>query len=134
MFRKCMIFRREVFVIQELYFNMFKIKYSKLDELLQEFEFERGEEVYIFINLECILKKLTSSITDRENVIQTSKRNIILTSCVFNLIAHYRYYFHKKAICSRVFIYGPESIDMDYINRYYNKDYRTKMMLLNTNQ
>lgn len=123
-----------MFVIQELYFNMFKIKYSKLDELLQEFEFERGEEVYIFINLECILKKLTSSITDRENVIQTSKRNIILTSCVFNLIAHYRYYFHKKAICSRVFIYGPESIDMDYINRYYNKDYRTKMMLLNTEE
>jgi len=134
MFRKCTIFRKEVFVIQELYFNMFKIKYSKLDELLKDFTFDKGEEIYIYINLECILKKLTSTITDRENVIMGSKRNIILSSCVFNLISHYRYYFHKRSICSKIFIYGPESVDMDYLNREYNKDYRTKLMLMNTEQ
>ena len=122
-----------MFVIQELYFNMFKIKYSKLDELLKDFVFEKGEEIYIFINLECVLKKLTSTVTDRANII-TEKRNIILTSCVFNLIAHYRYYFHKKSICSRIFIYGPESMDMEYLNREYNKDYRTKLMLMNTEE
>ena len=123
-----------MFVIQELYFNMFKIKYSKLDELLRDFEFSKGEEVNIYINLECVLKKLTSTITDRENIIVGSKRNIILTSCVFNLIAHYRYYFHKRSVCSRIFVYGPESIDMNYLNRDYNKDYRTKLMLMNTDQ
>jgi hypothetical protein len=74
---------------------MFKIKYSKLDELLEDFTFSKGEEVYIYISLESILKKLTSTITDKENIILSSKRNIILTSCVFNLISHYRYYFHK---------------------------------------
>lgn len=123
-----------MFVIQELYFNMFKIKYSKMDELLSDFIFEKGEEVYIFINLECILKKLTSTITDRANVITGSKRNIILTSCVFNLISHYRYYFHKKSVCSKIFIYGPEAVDVNYLNKEYNKDYRTKLMLLNTEE
>ena len=33
----------------ELYFNMFKIKYIKLDELLEEFTFIKGEEVFIYI-------------------------------------------------------------------------------------
>lgn len=118
----------------DLYFNMFKIKYSKLDELLEDFTFSKGEEVYIYISLESILKKITSTITDKENIILSSKRNIILTSCVFNLISHYRYYFHKKSVCSKIFVYGPESIDVDYLNREYNKDYRTKLMLMNVEE
>jgi hypothetical protein len=134
MFKKCRIFRKEVFSVLDLYFNMFKIKYSKLDELLEDFTFSKGEEVYIYISLESILKKLTSTITDKENIILSSKRNIILTSCVFNLISHYRYYFHKKSVCSKIFVYGPESIDVDYLNREYNKDYRTKLMLMNTEE
>lgn len=117
----------------DLYFNMFKIRYVKLDELLKDAVFQEGEEIYIYINLESILKKITSTITDKESMI-TTRRNIILTSSVFNLIAHYRYYFHKKGICSRVFIYGPESIDSNYLNRDYNKDYRTKVMLMNTEE
>ena len=116
----------------DLYFNMFKIKYSKLDELLKDFSFAKGEEVYIYISLESILKKLTSTIIDKENIILTSKRNIILTSCVFNLISHYRYYFHKRSVCSKIFVYGPESIDIKYLNREFNKDYRTILMLMNT--
>jgi hypothetical protein len=134
MFKKCRIFRKEVFSVLDLYFNMFKIKYSKLDELLEDFTFSKGEEIYIYISLESILKKLTSTITDKENIILSSKRNIILTSCVFNLISHYRYYFHKKSVCSKIFVYGPESIDVDYLNREYNKDYRTKLMLMNTEE
>ena len=118
----------------ELHFNMFKIKYSKLDELLQDFTFTKGEEVYIYINLESILKKLSSTIADKENIINPKKRNIILTSCVFNLISHYRYYFHKKSVCSRIFVYGPESIDVNYLNREYNKDYRTKAVIMNTEE
>ena len=134
MFKRIRIFRKEVCSVLDLYFNMFKIKYSKLDELLVNIPFDKGEEIIIFINLESILKKITSTITDRENMLVSSKRNIILTSCVFNLIAHYRYYFYKKSICSRIYVYGPESIDMNYLNREYNKDYRTHMMLLNTEQ
>jgi hypothetical protein len=113
---------------------MFKIKYVKLDELLEEFTFEKGEEVYIYINLESVLKKINSSIADKENILNGSNRNIILTSCVFNLIAHYRYYFHKRSVCSRIFVYGPESINVDYLNREYNKDYRTKIMLKNVEE
>ena len=134
MFRRSKIFRKEVFSILDLYFNMFKIKYVKLDELLKDTVFLEGEEIYIYINLESILKKITSTITDKENIITTTKRNIVLTSCVFNLISHYRYYFHKKGVCSKIFIYGPESIDSQYLNREYNKDYRKKMMLINTEE
>lgn len=118
----------------ELHFNMFKIKYSKLDELLKDFTFEKGEEVYIYINIESILKKLSSTIADRQNIINPSKRNLVLTSCVFNLVSHYRYYFHKKSICSRIFVYGPESIDVKYLNREYNKDYRMKAVIMNTEE
>lgn len=118
----------------DLYFNMFKIKYSKLDELLSNIQFDEGEEVMVYINVESILKKLTSTITDRENVMFGNKRNLILTSCVFNLVAHYRYYFHKKAICSRIFVYGPESVDVKYLNREYNKDYRTHMSIMNADK
>ena len=118
----------------ELHFNMFKIKYSKLDELLNEFTFEKGEEIFIYINIESILKKLSSTIADKENIINTDKRNLVLTSCIFNLVSHYRYYFHKKSICSRIFIYGPESIDVNYLNREYNKDYRMKAVIMNTDE
>lgn len=118
----------------DLYFNLFKIKYSKLDELLYDVDFIKGEEIFIYINIESILKKLTSTITDRENIMFESKRNIILTSCIFNLIAHYRYYFHKKNVCSKVYVYGPESIDVNYLNREYNKDYRKYMSILNTDK
>ena len=114
----------------DLYFNMFKIKYSKLDELLSEVDFDIGEEIVIFINLESVLKKITTTITDKENVM-FYKRNTILTACVFNLIAHYRYYFHKRAICSRIYIYGPESMDKEYLNNEYNKDYRKFISLMN---
>lgn len=126
------VFRKEVYSILDLYFNMFKIKYSKLDELLSNVEFEKGEEITIFINIESILKKITSTITDKENIMFGSKRNLVLTSCIFNLIAHYRYYFHKKSICSKIFVYGPEAIDVKYLNREYNKDYRKFLSILNT--
>ena len=114
----------------DLYFNMFKIKYSKLDELLAEVDFDIGEEIIIFINLESILKKITTTIIDKENVM-FYKRNTILTACVFNLIAHYRYYFHKRAICSRIYVYGPESMDKEYLNNEYNKDYRKFVSIMN---
>jgi hypothetical protein len=132
--RKSMLFRKEVFNVTELHFNMFKIKYSKLEELLEDFTFTKGEEVYIYINLESILKKLSSTIADKQNIINPKKRNIVLTSCVFNLISHYRYYFHKKSVCSRIFVYGPEAIDANYLNREYNKDYRMKSVIMNTEE
>jgi hypothetical protein len=114
-----MLFRKEVFNVTELHFNMFKIKYSKLEELLEDFTFTKGEEVYIYINLESILKKLSSTIADKQNIINPKKRNIVLTSCVFNLISHYRYYFHKKSVCSRIFVYGPEAINTNYLNNMF---------------
>ena len=118
----------------ELHFNMFKIKYSKMDELLADFTFTRGEEVFIYINLESVLKKISSTIADKQNIINPKKRNIILTSCVFNLISHYRYYFHKRSVCSRIFVYGPEAIDVNYLNKEYNKDYRTKTKMENIDE
>ena len=35
----------------DLYFNLFKIKYSILDELLINEDFVKGEEIFIYINI-----------------------------------------------------------------------------------
>ncbi|MGL5329239.1 MAG: hypothetical protein ACRDD7_08225, partial [Peptostreptococcaceae bacterium] len=78
-----------------------------------------------------ILKKLTSTIEDKENMLNGPKRNLLLISCIFNLVSHYRNYFNKKRVCSRVYIYGPEDVDSIYLNRNYIEGYRTNSPLLN---
>lgn len=116
----------------ELYFNMFKVRYLLLDDILmRKVEFIPGEEVNIFINIETILKKITSTLEDNENVLSGPKRNLLLTSCIFNIAAHYRNYFNKHKVCSKVFIYGPEDIENEYLNQVYNANYRTNSMLMN---
>lgn len=116
----------------ELYFNMYKIKYIILNELLKDIEFKKGEEINIFINLESVIKKIKYTTEDKENIFYGPKRNLLLISCIFNLIAHYRRYFDKRGLCSRVFIYGPEGIDVDYLNREYSKDYRKSITIQET--
>ena len=78
MFRRVRIFRKEVFSIQDLYFNMFKIKYTKLDELLVNIPFEKGEEITIFINLESILKKIIFSIL---NILIVMPLSFLVLAC-----------------------------------------------------
>lgn len=116
----------------ELYFNMYKIKYIILNELLKDIEFKKGEEINIFINLESVIKKIKYTTEDKENIFYGPKRNLLLISCIFNLISHYRRYFDKRGLCSRVFIYGPEGIDIDYLNREYSKDYRKSITIQET--
>lgn len=116
----------------ELYFNMYKIKYIVLNELLKDIEFKKGEEINIFINLESVIKKIKYTTEDKENIFYGPKRNLLLISCIFNLISHYRRYFDKRGLCSRVFIYGPEGIDVDYLNREYSKDYRKSITIQET--
>lgn len=116
----------------ELYFNMYKIKYIILNELLKDIEFKKGEEINIFINLESVIKKIKYTTEDKESIFCGPKRNLLLISCIFNLIAHYRRYFDKRGLCSKVFIYGPEGIDIDYLNREYSKDYRKSITIQET--
>lgn len=111
---------------------MFKIRYLLLNDLIEDkIEFIPGEEINIFINVETILKKITSTLEDNENVLSGPRRNLLLTSCIFNLAAHYRNYFNKHKVCSKVYIYGPENVESDYLNRVYNEDYRTNSLLMN---
>lgn len=116
----------------ELYFNMFKIRYLVLDELVRDkLVYEPGEEINIFINIETILKKINRTIEDRENILNDQTRNLVLASCIFNLAAHYRNYFNKKQLCSKVYLYGPESIDTTYLNNIYLDTYRKNNCLSN---
>lgn len=116
----------------ELYFNMYKIKYVILDELLKNIEFKKAEEINIFINLESVLKKIKYTTEDKENIFYGPKRNLNLISCIFNLVSHYRRYFDKRGLCSKVFIYGPEGKDVQYLNREYIKDYRRNVFIKET--
>jgi len=111
---------------------MYKIKYVIINELLKNIEFKKGEEVNIFVNLESVLKKIKYTTEDKENIFYGPKRNLNLISCIFNLASHYRRYFDKRGLCSRIFIYGPEGCNVEYLNREYSKDYRKNIFIQET--
>lgn len=110
----------------ELYFNLFKIKYEKLLELLREDEdiyIKFGDTVNVFINLEPIFMKLCNPMVN--NKLKTrGKHQFEFISCVINLAAHYRWFFTKNRINSRIFLYCPSPTNLQYKNSNYNKDYR----------
>lgn len=107
-------------------FNMFKVKYSKLDELVTEHckEITPDSRVNLFINLEPILKKLTSSNIDEYLKIRKEEKAYELISNVINLAAHYRLFFSKNKVYSNVYMYLNYPFKNVYKNRAVNPDYR----------
>lgn len=110
----------------ELYFNLFKIKYEKLIQLLREDEdiyIKHGDTVNIFINLEPIFMKLCNPRVN-EKLKTRGKHQFEFIANVINLAAHYRWFFTKNRIKSRVFLYCPSPTNLEYKNSIYNKEYR----------
>ena len=88
----------------EVFFNMFKVKYSKLLELLRENEdinIGTDNTVHIYINLETILMKLCNPETSQYiSISKTAKIEFIAN--IINLAAHYRLFFTKYKIDSKI--------------------------------
>jgi len=109
----------------EVFFNMYKVKFSKLLELMRENEdinISSNDSVNIFINLETILLKLCNPETIQHIIINKNSK-IEFIANIINLAAHYRLFFTKYKISSKVYLYMP-SLDSIYKNSLYNKEYR----------
>lgn len=101
-------------------FNMHKIKYLELNEMLRGMN--KGS-VQIFINLEPILRKLTSA--GIEDYLKTNRERKLyeMISNIMNLAAHYRKYFTKEGRSTEVILYmtGPNAV---FSNAALVEDYR----------
>lgn len=107
-------------------FNMFKIRYTKLDELISKNckELTYGSKVNVFINLEPVFRKLINSDVDNYLKVKTDEKIVELISNIINLIAHYRLFFTKNKLYSRVYIYMGFPFNSIYFNRKIIPEYR----------
>lgn len=105
-------------------FNMHKIKFGVMDKLFNDIDIE-AKTVNVFINLESVLNKLNSSNT--ENYLRTcgDSKNYEFISNIVNLAAHYRWYFNKVGLKSKVYLYITHPFNHNfYKNRAILSDYR----------
>lgn len=109
----------------DIKFNMRKIKYVKLDELLNTERIDIGSKaVNVFINLEPILNSLVNKQIDDYLRVKNESKVFQLISNIINLAAHYRLYFSSRGIQSNVYMYLQHPFDSEFNNRRYNKEYR----------
>jgi hypothetical protein len=107
-------------------FNMFKVKFSKLDELMTKHctEITPDSKINLFINLEPILKKLVAANIDDYLKVRSEEKTFEMISNIINLAAHYRLFFTKNKLYSKVYLYMNHPFKTDYKNRNINPDYR----------
>lgn len=111
----------------EAIFNMFKVKFTKLDELLTEHckDITRDSKVNVFINLESLIKNLACPGVEDYLRLKNNERTFEMISCIINVAAHYRWFFTKNKLYSRVFLYMNYPFKTYQKNRIVNPDYRS---------
>lgn len=109
----------------EIYFNMFKIRFTVLEELLHKNRIEVGSEVNIFINLENILTYLTTPKVDEYLRVKSESKVYELIACMINMASHYRLFFSKFGVRSKVYLYYQHPFNCVPKNVCINTDYRT---------
>ena len=111
----------------EIFFNLFKVKYVKLLELLRSdigVNVGLNDTVNVFINLEPIYTKLCNPKVNDYIKVKGKTANIEFIACVINLAAHYRWFFTKNKINSRIYLYFQSFNVAHHKNRVFNKEYR----------
>lgn len=105
-------------------FNLFKVRFNVLDDLFsrQCKYITKDSRVNVFINMEPVLRKLLS--VTNEDYSRVSKINLKeFTSNIINLAAHYRLFFAKNKLYSRIYVYIPTP-QSAYINSTFIEEYR----------
>ena len=117
----------------DIIFNMYKIKYVKLNELLKtEYPgLKPYSTVSVFINLENIINKLATTYTDEYLRVKNEEKIFEFISNVINIAAHYRAFFISSKIYCKVYLYLPYPFKMSLqknktINYEYRKYYEYK--------
>lgn len=111
----------------EVYFNMFKVKYEILHELLRNdntVNIKTNDRVNIFINLEPILIKLSNPRIIEQMKVNTKNSQLCFISSIINLAAHYKWFFTKFNVNANIYMYFPSLSVNEYKNQIFNKDYR----------
>lgn len=90
-----------------------------------------GDDVNIFINLECVLRNLYLQ-KGLQSMVTFSKQHVAieLESSILNLMAMYRMYFKKEKCNPRLYFYltdlGDNPQQMEVYNKYYRSFYKNK--------
>lgn len=108
-------------------FNLFKVKFTILDTLISENckDITPKSKINVFINLEDVIRKLANSNIEDYLRIKDNERNIEFISNVLNLASHYRLFFSKNRLYSKIFLYINYPFGVIYKNRLINLDFRT---------
>lgn len=109
------------------YFNLFKVKYDLLTNLLREsrdINIGSRDNVNVFIDIEPILIKLSNSYINE--YIKSGDKSVVyeFISNIVNLAAHYRWFFTKYKLSSRIYLCMPSVTTRVYKNTVYHSDYR----------
>lgn len=114
-------------------FNMMKIKYVDFDHTFDDTEFiAPKDKVNVLINMEMILKIL-STIRDLERkIIDTKDFSIIIASNIINLAAHYRRFFRGNGLDTNVYLYYTDFNSTEFNECKYFEDFR--MFYINKHQ
>lgn len=110
-------------------FNSFKIKYALMNDLFNNNGIDNNPKqvVNIYINLDMIYKALFNVPNDKLGLIMNCNVNNLFVPItgIINLAAHYGQYFYKNGMYTRIFLYGTNLSNNDYINRGLIKHYRS---------
>lgn len=124
----------------DMIFNSFKIKYALMDQFIEENElkFNNKRPVNIFINFDCIMKSLANKeINDFSTSNDSKKLALRVIGNIINLASHYRHYFYKRRIYTRIIIFSTFPVERhEYKNRvfnpHYKKNFDDKIVNINT--
>lgn len=113
----------------------FMLKWHLLDQHIHNhlYKILPGDDVNVFINLECILKNLNMQ-KGLNTLIQFKKQQVVLEleSAILNLMANYRMYFQKEKCNVKLYFYFTDLSEnkqqMEIYNKYYRNFYHNRYM------
>lgn len=110
-------------------FNARKIKFAVLDKL--NIIEPQTKRVHVYINLESVFNRLVQPRLNNfivANIKEKDDKNkfqLSLIANIINLAQHYRLYFAKCRIESRIVLYWNYPVSSNYLNRQHIVDYRS---------
>ena len=113
-------------------FNSLKIKYGLLDDIFRKNDITiKSKDVNIFIDLDSLFRSIFNPMvgeiiyTGNDNDYKHHVKNMI--SNILNLASHYRRYFTKMKIYSRIYLLSSHPFnDLKGCNNFYVPGYRKK--------
>jgi len=113
----------------------FMLKWHLLDQHIHNhlYKILPGDDVNVFINLECILRNLNMQ-KGLNTLIQFKKQQVVLEleSAILNLMANYRMYFQKEKCNVKLYFYFTDLSEnkqqMEIYNKYYRNFYHNRYM------